>query len=138
MKNFTTLTALLFSFFALLCYSSDSLAQQSETKHHEAFYSEFYVMEVKSMQFKMTYNTPVFDRVTVRIFDAARNILFVEKSLVYKKYQKYFDLTGFNDGQYTFELTDGNDKFVQSFDVVTTTIRTAIAQNNSSVTVKGF
>jgi hypothetical protein len=36
--------------------------------------------------------------VLVRIKDEEKNILFAEKTLVYKKYHKYFDLSTMKDG----------------------------------------
>ena len=79
------------------------------------------------MQFEMSYKYPKTDRVLVRIKDEEKNILFAEKTLVYKKYHKYFDLSTVKDGIYTFELTDGEHKFTQSFTVATKTLRMANA-----------
>ena len=97
----------------------------------ESFFSEFYVMQVKPMEFLLTYHYPITDRVLVRIKDVANNVLFVEKTLVYKQYRKSFDLSSLKDGSYTFELRDGDETFVKSFDVATKTRRVAVALTES-------
>jgi hypothetical protein len=124
----------------LLAVSSISKvkAQEVSEKNDSSFYSHFYVMQTKPMQFKMTYHYPNMDRVRVRIFDGKGDILFNEKALVYKKYEKLFDLSFFNDGQYTFELMDGEQAFKQSFNVITKTTRIVTAENHKSIIVAGF
>lgn len=129
MKNvFTSFTLLVIIF---LCFSvSETFAQEMTQKNDEAFYSDFYVMQVKPMKFKVSYSWPMSDRVEIRILDGAKKLIFHELVLVYKKYHKIFDLSIFADGQYTFELFDGDKKFNQSFDVTTVTTRTATASKN--------
>ena len=103
-------------------------AQEMEEKSEDTFYADFYVVQDKPMQFKLSYNHPVSDRLMVRIIDEEKNILFAEKTLVYKKYLKYFDLSTFADGKYTFELTDGDKKVGHSFMVTTETKRIVTAR----------
>jgi hypothetical protein len=116
-------TFLLSSFLA----TGASEAQSISKSEGGAYFSDFYVIEVKPMQFEITYKFPKNDRVLVKIKDQEENILFIENKLVYKKYHKYFDLTTMNDGRFTFELIDGDDRFVQSFIVATKTERVATA-----------
>lgn len=116
------LSASLVLFF--LCAAGAS-AQSVKHAEHDAYFADFYVMQVKPMQFEVSYKYPKTDRVLVRIKDEGQNVIFVEKTLVYKRYQKNFDLSIMKDGQYTFELIDGNEKFVQSFVVATKTQRMA-------------
>ena len=117
---------------------SEAKAQEVVKTKDPDFYSHFYVMQIKPMQFKITYHYPNMDRVRVRIIDGHGDVLFIEKALVYKKYQKLFDLSNFNDGQYTFELIDGAQEFRQSFDITTKTTRIVTAENNKSIIVAGF
>ncbi|NIJ51768.1 hypothetical protein [Dyadobacter arcticus] len=119
---------ILYTIICLLLINLISVKAQTITEvDHGAYFADFYVMQVKPMQFEINYKFPKTDRVLVRIKDAEQNIIFAEKTLVYKKYHKYFDLSTMQDGQYTFELTDGDEKFVQSFTVSTKTERVARA-----------
>ena len=138
MKNVFIVSMLFISFFVLSVSTVIAQKKIPVEKHETAFYSNFYVMQVKPMQFKITYNFPVRDRVQVRILDVNRNILFGENTLVYKKYEKYFDLSVFADGQYTFELVDGEEKFSHSISVLTKTTRMVTAKNDQIIIVAGF
>ncbi|WP_221394091.1 hypothetical protein [Dyadobacter sp. NIV53] len=138
MKSVYTLFFLLSIFFSLSTKKASAQEQIITEKHESAFYSDFYVMEVKPMEFKITYNFPVNERVRVRILDANRNILFGENAMVYKKYQKHFDLSAFLDGQYTFELADGMKTFTHSINVLTKTTRVVTSQNDEITVVTGF
>ena len=138
MKNVFIVSMLFISFFVLSVSTVIAQKKIPVEKHETAFYSNFYVMQVKPMQFKIIYNFPVKDRVQVRILDVNRNILFGENTLVYKKYEKYFDLSVFADGQYTFELVDGEEKFSHSISVLTKTTRMVTAKNDQIIIVAGF
>jgi hypothetical protein len=116
-----------YTFLILVFVSFAASAQQTQKHEKDAYFSDFYIIQAKPMQFEMSYKYPKTDRVLVRIKDEEQNILFAEKTLVYKKYHKYFDLSTMKDGIYTFELTDGEHKFVQSFTVATKTLRMATA-----------
>ncbi|MGX5852893.1 hypothetical protein ACWKW6_04590 [Dyadobacter jiangsuensis] len=110
-----------------LCSAFAARAQTVTNAEPDAYFADFYVMQVKPMQFELSYKYPKADRVLVRIKDEEQNVIFVEKTLVYKRYHKNFDLSVMKDGKYTFELTDGNEKFVQTFVVATRTQRMATA-----------
>lgn len=138
MKNVFTASVLFISFFMLFTATVHAQEKITTKKHEIAFYSDFYVMQVKPMQFQITYHFPVNDRVRLRILDANRNILFGENAMVYKKYEKHFDLSVFADGQYTFELVDGSETFVHSINVLTKTTRKMTAKNDQTVIVAGF
>lgn len=129
MKTFFTSLALFAGSFLLLTTGSDAHAQDISEKSTSAFYSDFYVMQVRPMKFKLAYNWPLTDRISVKIMDDKRTLLFTETVLVYKKYEKLFDMSIFADGVYIFELYDGEKKFSHSFDITTKTTR--IAVNNS-------
>jgi len=129
MKNAFTAFALLIILLLLSALPNTVFAQGVSEKRDAAFYSDFYVMQVKPMTFQLTYNWPLTDRVLVRIKDGNRNLLFTEKVLVYKKYEKIFDLSTFVDGRYTFELFDGEKEFNQSFEITTITEREVTARN---------
>ncbi|WP_342088850.1 hypothetical protein [Dyadobacter sp. OTU695] len=119
---------ILYSFVLIFLFGAfNASAQKVNNTGHDAYFADFYVMQVKPMQFELSYKYPKTDRVLVRIKDEKENIIFAEKTLVYKRYHKNFDLSVMKDGQYTFELTDGNEKFVQTFVVATKTQRMATA-----------
>ena len=130
MKNSFTVSTLIIFLCLSSVLNSKVFAQAHAQKSDAAFYSDFYVMQVRPMTFQITYNWPVTDRVLIRIKDGDRNLLFTEKVLVYKKYEKLFDLSTFRDGQYTFELFDGEKEFNQSFEITTITEREVTARVN--------
>lgn len=138
MKNFLTSFILTASFYLFGSLGSALYAQTVTEKKETAFYSDFYVMQVRPMKFKLSYNYPITDRVQVRILDVNKNIIFGEQTLVYKKYEKLFDLSVFADGQYTFELFDGDEKFIHKISIETKTTRIVTALNKQSVIVAGF
>lgn len=127
----SVLKPFLITFIAASLFSACAQAQHV-SRHTEEFFSEFYVVQVKPMEFLLTYHFPQTDRVLVRIKDGEKNILFAEKTLVYKKYKKFFDLSSMKDGNFTFELTDGETTYSRSFAVVTETKRIATIQKNES------
>ena len=138
MRSFFQILFAAVSLLTAVSSFSDAKAQEVTEKNELDFYSHFYVMQIRPMKFKMTYHYPEKDRVLVRILDEKGNVIFIEKTLVYKKYEKLFDLSTFNDGHYTFELTDGEKEFKQVFSVITKTTRIVTAENNKSIVVAGF
>jgi hypothetical protein len=100
-------------------------AQVSNTlsKFTASVTSKLHVAQVKPMQFRVSYPTPQSKHVSLRILDIDKNILFSESKRLETHYLKHFDLSTLIDGTYTFELTDGKEKFSQSFDVSTKTSR---------------
>jgi hypothetical protein len=136
MKSLRTSFVVLFAF--IVCMLAATANAQTIDHKENTFYSEFYVMQVKSMRFRITYHYPMSDRVKVRILDGTGNTLFVESALVHKKYEKNFDLGIFKDGKYTFELTDGAREYFQSFDISTRTERTVTFNDKRSIEVTGF
>lgn len=119
---------ILYSFALVFLFCAfNASAQTVKNAEHDAYFADFYVMQVKPMQFELSYKYPKTDRVLVRIRDEEENIVFAEKTLIYKRYHKNFDLSVMKDGKYTFELTDGNERFVQTFVVATKTQRMATA-----------
>lgn len=87
------------------------------------------VLEIKPMQFRVSYNKSQSNPVIVRILDTDNNILFTESKRSESSYLKYFDLSTLADGTYTFEVTDGKEKFSQSFDILTKTSRVVSSIN---------
>ena len=138
MKNISSKFLSLFCFLSFFFFCPVAFAQISDQRNDAAFYSDFYVMQVRPMKFQLTYNWPATDRVLVRISDHNRNLLFIEKVLVYKKYEKLFDLSTFLDGQYTFELLDGERSFTHKFDITTVTKREVVARNVEVLTTSEF
>ncbi|GGB88935.1 hypothetical protein [Dyadobacter sediminis] len=100
-------------------------AQQNDvTSEKSAVTSEkLSVLQIKPMQFRVSYYNPQTKSVLVRILDTNNNVLFSETKATEKNYLKYFDLSTLADGTYTFEVTDGKDKASQAFDILTTTSR---------------
>ncbi|MCE7041642.1 hypothetical protein [Dyadobacter sp. CY312] len=87
------------------------------------------VLEVKPMQFRVSYNKSQSNAVSVRILDTDKNVLFSESKRTDSNYLKYFDLSTLLDGTYTFEITDGKEKYTQSFDILTKTSRVVSSIN---------
>ena len=119
------LTGLLLSGPALYTQAQDTQVATEKSAASE----KLSIAQVKPMQFRVSYINPVSKNVVVRILDADKNVLFSENKQVESKYLKYFDLSTLNDGVYTFEILDGKDKALQSFDVLTKTSRT-VSYNN--------
>ena len=120
------LTGLLLSGSALNSFAQDTNVSVENTKSASDNLS---ILQIKPMQFRVSYNNPVSNTVAVRILDTENNVLFSENKRVNTNYLKYFDLSTLNDGTYTFEITDGKEKASQSFDILTTTSRVVSSIN---------
>ncbi|MCF2487246.1 hypothetical protein [Dyadobacter sp. CY347] len=119
------LTGLLLSGSALTVNAQTNIA----TEKTETVSNKLTVLQIKPMQFRVSYNNPVSKNVAVRILDTDKNVLFSESRRVDNSYLKYFDLSTLMDGTYTFEITDGKEKATQSFDILTTTSRVVSSIN---------
>jgi hypothetical protein len=91
--------------------------------------SDLSVLQVKPMQFRVSFNNKQSRKLSVRIVDTEKNVLYSENSNVSANYLKYFDLSPLLDGTYTFEVMDGKEKYSQSFDILTQTRRIVSAKN---------
>jgi hypothetical protein len=119
------LTGLLLSGSALTVNAQTTIA----TEKTETVSNKLTVLQIKPMQFRVSYNNPTAKNVAVRILDTDKNVLFQESKRVDSNYLKYFDLSTLMDGTYTFEITDGKEKATQSFDILTTTSRVVSSIN---------
>ena len=119
------LTGLLLSGSALTVNAQTNIA----TEKTETVSNKLTVLQIKPMQFRVSYNNPTAKNVAVRILDTDKNVLFQESKRVDSNYLKYFDLSTLMDGTYTFEITDGKEKATQSFDILTTTSRVVSSIN---------
>ncbi|SKB92574.1 hypothetical protein [Dyadobacter psychrophilus] len=119
------LTGLLLSGSALTVNAQTNIA----TEKTETVSNKLTVLQIKPMQFRVSYNNPTSKNVAVRILDTDKNVLFSESKRVDNSYLKYFDLSTLMDGTYTFEITDGKEKATQSFDILTTTSRVVSSIN---------
>nr|WP_295930262.1 hypothetical protein [uncultured Dyadobacter sp.] len=120
------LTGLLLSGSAFSSIAQDNIATADKT---ESTSTKLTVLQVKPLQFRVSYNNPISKNVVVRILDTEKNVLFSENRRVDNNYLKYFDLSTLLDGTYTFEITDGKEKASQSFDILTTTSRVVSSIN---------
>ncbi|MCF0070894.1 hypothetical protein LZD49_10460 [Dyadobacter sp. CY261] len=120
------LTGLLLSGSALTSNAQDNIATADKTENAS---TKLTVLQVKPLQFRVSYNNPISKNVVVRILDNEKNILFSENRRVDNNYLKYFDLSTLMDGTYTFEIMDGKEKAAQSFDILTTTSRVVSSIN---------
>ncbi len=120
------LTGLLLSGSALTSNAQDNFATADKTVNAS---TKLTVLQVKPLQFRVSYNNPISKNVVVRILDNEKNVLFSENRRVENNYLKYFDLSTLMDGTYTFEITDGKEKTAQSFDILTTTSRVVSSIN---------
>jgi hypothetical protein len=120
------LTGLLLSGSAFAANAQDNFATADKTENAS---TKLTVLQVKPLQFRVSYNNPISKNVVVRILDNEKNVLFSENRRVENNYLKYFDLSTLMDGTYTFEITDGKEKTAQSFDILTTTSRVVSSIN---------
>lgn len=120
------LTGLLLSGSAFTSNAQDNFATADKTVTAS---TKLTVLQVKPLQFRVSYNNPISKNVVVRILDNEKNVLFSENKRVENNYLKYFDLSTLMDGTYTFEITDGKEKTAQSFDILTTTSRVVSSIN---------
>jgi hypothetical protein len=121
----TALTGLLLSGTAAVTNAQDNVASaKTETPS-----PKLSVLQIKPMQFRVSYNNPVSKSVVVRILDNEKNVLFTETKRVEANYLKYFDLSTLMDGTYTFEINDGKERSAQTFDILTTTSRVVSSIN---------
>ncbi|GAB2800600.1 hypothetical protein GCM10027275_53330 [Rhabdobacter roseus] len=130
-KNILTLAALMSALttgLALEATAQVSSETSAESPVAKAT-SDLHVLQMKPMQFRVSYTNPKTNRLSVRIVDAEQRVLFSENKNVSTNYLKYFDLSPLLDGTYTFEITDGNEKYSQSFDIMTQTRRIVAAKN---------
>ena len=119
-------TGLLLSGSAFAANAQDNFATADKTENAS---TKLTVLQVKPVQFRVSYNNPISKNVVVRILDNEKNVLFSENRKVENNYLKYFDLSTLMDGTYTFEITDGKEKTAQSFDILTTTSRVVSSIN---------
>lgn len=120
------LTGLLLSGSAFTTNAQNNFATADKTENAS---TKLTVLQVKPLQFRVSYNNPISKNVVVRILDNEKNVLFSENRRVENNYLKYFDLSTLMDGTYTFEITDGKEKTAQSFDILTTTSRVVSSIN---------
>lgn len=110
-----------------LSTNAKSLDKSASSK--EASISDLTVLQVKPMQFRVSFVSKQARKVSVRIVDADKNVLYSENSNVPANYMKYFDLSPLLDGTYSFEVVDGKEKYSQSFDIFTQTQRIVSVRN---------
>ena len=119
------LTGLLFSGSAFTVNAQTTNASEKTVSAS----NKLSILEVKPMQFRVSYNKPESNAVIVRILDTDKNVLFAENKRTESNYLKYFDLSTLLDGTYTFEVTDGKEKYSQTFDILTKTSRVVSSIN---------
>ena len=120
------MTGVLLSGSAFTSNAQDNFVTADKT---ETASTKLNILQIKPMQFRVSYNNPISKNVIVRILDTDKNVLFSENKRVDNNYLKYFDLSTLMDGTYTFEITDGKEKASQSFDILTTTSRVVSSIN---------
>ena len=128
-KNTLLIAALTGLFLSGSALTANAQTTNATAETTQTVSNKLNVLQVKPMQFRVSYNNPVSKVVAVRILDTDKNILFSENRRVDKTYLKYFDLSTLVDGTYTFEILDGKEKAAQSFDILTTTSRVVSSIN---------
>ena len=129
-KNTILTAALIGLLFSGSAFNSNAQANVTTTSDKTAATeTKLSVLEIKPMQFRVSYNKVQTNNVIVRILDTDKNVLFSESKRSDVNYLKYFDLSTLRDGTYTFEVVDGKEKFSQSFDVLTKTSRAVSSIN---------
>ena len=119
------LTGLLFSGSAFTVNAQTTNASEKTISAN----NKLNVLEVKPMQFRVSYNNAQSNNIIVRILDTDKNVLFSENKRAAATFVKYFDLSTLLDGTYTFEITDGKEKASQTFDILTKTSRVVSSIN---------
>ena len=120
------LIGLLISGSAFTANAQTAIATSDKT---ESASTKLTVLQVKPMQFRVSYNNAQANNIIVRILDTDKNVLFSENKRAEATFVKYFDLSTLLDGTYTFEITDGKEKASQTFDVLTKTSRVVSSIN---------
>ena len=128
-KNTIVTAALIGLLFSGSAFNSNAQANVTTSDKTATTENKLSVLEVKPMQFRVSYNKVASNTVLVRILDTDKNVLFSENKKADSNYLKYFDLSTLLDGTYTFEIMDGKDKFSQSFDILTKTSRVVSSIN---------
>ena len=128
-KNTILTAALIGLLFSGSAFNSNAQTNVTTSDKTAAAEAKLSVLEIKPMQFRVSYNKVQTNNVIVRILDTDKNVLFSESKRADSNYLKYFDLSTLLDGTYTFEFTDGKEKFSQSFDVLTKTSRVVSSIN---------
>ena len=128
-KNTIVTAALIGLLFSGSVFNSNAQANVTTSDKTATTENKLSVLEVKPMQFRVSYNKVASNTVLVRILDTDKNVLFSENKKADSNYLKYFDLSTLLDGTYTFEILDGKDKFSQSFDILTKTSRVVSSIN---------
>ena len=128
-KNTIVTAALIGLLFSGSAFNSNAQANVTTSDKTATTENKLSVLEVKPMQFRVSYNKVASNTVLVRILDTDKNVLFSENKKADSNYLKYFDLSTLLDGTYTFEVTDGKEKYSQSFDILTKTSRAVSSIN---------
>ena len=129
-KNTILTAALIGLLFSGSAFNSNAQTNVTTTSDKTAATeAKLSVLEIKPMQFRVSYNKVQTNNVIVRILDTDKNVLFSESKRADSNYLKYFDLSTLLDGTYTFEITDGKEKYTQSFDILTKTSRVVSSIN---------
>jgi len=120
------LIGMLISGSAFTTNAQTNIATSDKT---ESTNTKLSVLQVKPMQFRVSYNNAQANNIIVRILDTDKNVLFSENKRAEATFVKYFDLSTLLDGTYTFEITDGKEKASQTFDILTKTSRVVSSIN---------
>lgn len=133
MKTTSVFLAALLGAAQLTASAPSAMAQVNEVSESTATTpkasDKLSVIQVKPMQFRVLFNNPQSQKISVRIVDSQDNVLFSELNTVKSNYTKYFDLSPLLDGTYTFQIVDGKEEYSQSFDIMTQTRRVVSSLN---------
>jgi hypothetical protein len=128
-KNTIVTAALIGLLFSGSAFNSNAQTAVSTSDKTISTENKLTVLEIKPMQFRVSYNKAQSNAVILRILDTDKNVLFSESKRADSNYLKYFDLSTLLDGTYTFEITDGKERHSQSFDILTKTSRVVSSIN---------
>lgn len=128
-KNKFATVALASVLLSGLAFTSNAQTSTVSSEKTATASTKLSVLEIKPMQFRVSYILPESKTLLVRILDTNKNVLFTENKRAESTYLKYFDLSTLTDGTYTFEITDGKEKVSQSFDILTKTSRVVSSIN---------
>lgn len=82
------------------------------------------VQALAGLKFRLSFDT-IQKKSYIVLKDNKGEVLFTDYPAKTGKYDRVFDLSNLNDGSYSFEVVNGNDKAVKNFEIATKVERTA-------------
>ncbi len=85
--------------------------------------SNLSVQDMGSLRFKLAFENPLRQKTKIYLLDKNNDVFFNEYSNGTAQYVRAFNLANLADGEYTFVVESGKDKFKKEFVIKTQTFR---------------